>query len=460
MARASSVELQVAIKSLHVPFCFYPDPVGGTEVYVNSLARHLQEREHVAVIAAPGQRSRRYDYGGLSVRRFATGHSRDLRSLYGEGDPVAAGEFGHLLDTEQPDVVHLHALSPAVSVRLVRETKQRGIPVVFTYHTPAVSCQRGTLMEMGNSICNGRADVQRCTRCTLQSLGVPAGLNAGIQRVPPRVGQALGKIGAAGGPWTALRMSELLDLRHSSLSALFNEVDALVAVCDWVGDLLLQNGVSPTKLLVSRQGVASLPSTAKAEQIPDSSDRPLRLAFLGRLDPTKGIDVVLQALLQDPDLPVRLDIYGIVQDGASQRYQQHLETLCRGDSRITLRAPVAANAVVETLRNYHLTIVPSQLMETGPLVVLESFAAGVPVLGSNLGGIAELVRDGLNGILVPPASVDRWLAALRRLAGDEKLLDGLKQNVGPPRTMDDVAVEMASLYKQILAGRSNAVLTG
>jgi len=83
-------------------------------------------------------------------------------------------------------------------------------------------------------------------------------------------------------------------------------------------------------------------------------------------------------------------------------------------------------------------------------VVLEAFAAGVPVLGSRLGGIAELVREDVDGILVEPASVAAWTAALQALAADPERCMRLRGGIRPPRTMTTVAAEMAALYQRLL----------
>ncbi|MDP9171223.1 MAG: glycosyltransferase, partial [Acidobacteriota bacterium] len=103
-------------------------------------------------------------------------------------------------------------------------------------------------------------------------------------------------------------------------------------------------------------------------------------------------------------------------------------------------------------REYDLLAVPSQWLETGPLVVLEAFAAGTPVLGSDLGGIAELVRDGVDGVLVKPAgSVAAWAQAMRRLCGQPELLIRLRAGIRPPRHTREVALEMMPVYRNALA---------
>ena len=93
--------------------------------------------------------------------------------------------------------------------------------------------------------------------------------------------------------------------------------------------------------------------------------------------------------------------------------------------------------------------VPSQWLETGPIVVLEAFAAGIPVAGSNLGGIPELVEHGVNGLLIDPASPANWAAALRSLSQDPDLLATLRSRIRPPRTMRDAAAELNAIYSQV-----------
>src|SRR5579863_7191973 len=197
------------MKVIHVSFCFAPDPFGGTEVYVANLARDLQGLGVETMVAAPSEASRAYTIDGLRVRRYAINPKiTDVVELYGPGDTLAATEFASILDEEMPDVVHLHAFTRGVSLRLVQAAKERGIPVVFTYHTPTVSCQRGTLLLWGSQVCDGVLDVAACTRCALHGHGLNRIGSVLAGSIPSGVGRALGAAGASGGMWTALRMTE------------------------------------------------------------------------------------------------------------------------------------------------------------------------------------------------------------------------------------------------------------
>lgn len=439
-----------AMRIVHVPFSFPPDPPGGTEVYVAALAHYQRLGGARVVVAAPGDGNSAYTHEGQQVRRFAVGTGGDLREIYGAGDPVAARNFGRILDDTTPDIVHLHAFTSAVSLRLIREARARAIPVVFTHHTPGVSCQRGTLLLRGDDICDGALHPGRCTACTLQGLGVPRALAAPLGRVPVALGRGLGAAGFGGPAVTALRMRELIETRHDAFRRLITEVDQLVAVSRWVREVLLRNGAPPGKLSLSRQGLPHQSATPGVAASPPATAAPLRIAFLGRLDPIKGLPILIEALRGLPSVPVALDCYGLEQGGASG-HARALRALAAGDARITWQPPVPSAEVVATLRGYHLLAVPSQCLETGPLVVLEAFAAGVPVLGSRLGGIAELVRHEIDGLLVEHGDIAAWRAALRRLADDRALLARLTSGVRPPRTMQTVAEEMLACYRRLLA---------
>ena len=431
------------MKVLHVPFCFHPDAVGGTEIYVESLALWQRRQGMEVEVAAPAAKERSYIHGGLDVHRFATG-APDLRDFYGEGDGEAAASFGRIVERSAPDVVHLHAWTSGVSLRLARASKNLGVPVVFTYHTPTVSCVRGTLLRWGAEICEGNLETAPCAACMLEGKGVNLAVSRVLGGIPPAVGERIGKAGLAGGVWTALRASELIELRRGAFRALLSEADHLVAVCEWVRDLLLRNHADPAKLTLSRQGLRE--PVQSMEPRPRNRNGEIRIAFLGRVSPVKGIGILLDAMGRVSDARLKLDVYGVVQDEEGRRL---LETFSRrrpADRRIRFLPAVAAGDVVPALAAYDLLAVPSQWLETGPLVVYEAFAAGVPVLGSRLGGIAELVEHQRNGLLVEPASTEAWARALRRLLEEPGLLARLRSGVPLVRNMRTAAEEMEAIY--------------
>ena len=246
-------------------------------------------------------------------------------------------------------------------------------------------------------------------------------------------------------------MTELVRLRHSTFRALMDEVDHVIALCQWAKDLLLRNGVPEAKITVSPHGLPQMLADCdrNTEALP-LTHGPLRIAYLGRLAPTKGPDLLIRALRLLPEAPVELHLYGVVQGAAGVAYLQQLKALAIDDPRIAFLPTISSDRIVSLLRGYHLLAVPSRWLETGPLVVLEAFAAGIPVMGSNLGGIAELVEHGVNGLLVEPESQEAWGQAFQKLCEDRNILMRLRAGIRPPRSMSVVAEDMLGLYRTLL----------
>jgi glycosyltransferase involved in cell wall biosynthesis len=343
-------------------------------------------------------------------------------------------------------VVHLHSVSPRVGLRVARQAAARRLPIVLTYHTPTVTCRRGTLMKWGSTPCSGKLDVNQCTACILNSRGVPPLLAGTIATVSAPIGKLLESRRIQGGAWTALRMHNLISHSQTAIHKLLAEVDAVVAPARWVVDVLRINGVPLSKVTYCPQGVP-FPDVPRTHDLRQRGG-PLRIVSLARIDKAKGLQTIVEALARDRGLAVTFDIYGQMQheaDGFGAQLRRRIAT----DPRIRLHDAIAPRDVVPTLRDYDVLATSSQGFETGPLVVLEAFAAGIPVIGSDLGGVAERVRHEVNGLLVPFSDSRAWMEAIRRLSTDAGVLDRLRIGITKPRTMDAVAEEMKELYSAL-----------
>lgn len=432
---------------LHVPYTYFPDPSGGTEVYVRNLAQGLARLGYFSSIAAPGTKSAKYEHEGVQVYRFQSDPRPRLDLAYGVPDGVAAENFRTILDELRPGIVHLHARTAAVSERICDLAHDAGARVVFTYHTPTVSCARGTMMLYGNEPCDGVVERRRCTSCALAAHGVPIVLSALSASIPDRLASSAASLSKLGRPAAALRISALIGQTHDRFRSFMAKVDHLVAVCQWVRDVLARNGVPDGKLTVSRHGIPeNRPVSGQASA--RGQRGPLKLSYFGRIDRPKGPDLLVRAVAAIPNANVTLDLFAIFQadNGISRKRVQ--DWLAR-DARLQLRGGVVPDEVRQVMADYDLIAIPSRCLETGPLVALEAFAAGVPVLGANLGGIAESVRNGVDGVLVRPDDVGAWADAISMLADNRRRVDELRENIRPPRTMSQVADDMAGIYTKL-----------
>jgi glycosyltransferase involved in cell wall biosynthesis len=413
---------------------------------VRGLARRLAERGYPSAIAAPARQPVVYRDAGLPVHRFAVDPAQGLAHAYGTPDEVAAAGFASIIAKLRPLIVHLHARSSAVSERVIDIAHDAGAAVVFTYHTPTASCARGTMMLYGEQPCDGTIEARRCTACALAAHGasVPtAGLAAAV---PGAVAQALASWQVESRPLSRLRIPGLLAGARQRFDRFMDKADRVVAVSEWVREVLRRNGVPDGKIALSRQGVDDALTPAEFP-IPYTSG-PLRIAYFGRIDRAKGPDLLARALALLPKADVRIDIHGVRQPG-SEGDARWLERQSKWDTRLSMLPAVAPGEVLRVMTGFDVVAIPSRWLETGPLVALEAFAARVPVLGASHGGIAEIVRDGIDGLLVAPDDPAAWAAAIDRLAADRTLVHRLRAGIAPPRTMSAAADDMAELYARI-----------
>lgn len=432
------------IDVLHIPFEYFPDPCGGTEIYVAALCRELRSHGLVSAVAAPAPEDSTYLVADTPVYRYQIPDG-----LVGRVNPPAisrlAKSFAAMLDTVRPRLVHLHALSPGIGAACINVIVERNLPFLLTYHTPTLSCARGTMMAFGQSVCDGRYRSIRCTACVGQKLTKSLWKGALLGLVP--AGLSRHASASISGPvGTALGIKAATERWHLQFESILGHANRVVAVCDWVRATLLAQGAPAERVVLSRQG---LPHVGAVESVAlTDGSAGLRLCFLGRLDPTKGIELLLEAFSLAASAPLTLDLYGVP---SSPAYKEFLLRRVRADPRIRLLAPIASSEVIRTIQSYDAIVVPSQWLETGPLVVLEAHAAGRPVIGSRLGGIAELVRDGIDGWLLPPTDPAAWGSLFVALSQDRRELLEKATRIRSPRTMADAAADMAQLYGEVWA---------
>ncbi len=444
-----------------MPYCYYPDAVGGTEIYVSALVRELSSLGHENVIAAPGRTEESYIHEDIKVVRFQTSGKISLDRLYGEGDAQVADQFKRMLENEKPDVVHLHAFTSGSSVQWARIVKAMGVPLVLTYHTPTVSCQRGTMMRWGAIVCNGKMELAKCCPCVLEGKGVSSKQAIMLTYLSIIFGPLVAALRLEGGLWTALRIRELIREKFTVTRELFNLCDHIIATARWVREVLILNETSPEKITVLKQGLCFSESKDGLDfRVRENSDsiingffgtnnQEVKLVFLGRFDQTKGLHVLIDALAAMPTLSLELHVFGIEQGCKRSHYLERILKRVEGDKRIIFLPVLSHSEVFETLKKYDALLVPSQWMETGPMVVLEAFAAGIPVIGSDLGGIQDIVRHDVDGLLVPFDNKKKWSDVLERIVKDKTLLPRLKRNIASQKTMQTVTKHMESIYKKL-----------
>jgi glycosyltransferase involved in cell wall biosynthesis len=461
--------VRVLIVAHHLP----PRHVAGTEVYAFRLAAGLAKRHEVTVFATdddpllePGSLARRregaFDVVELAEPRLALAPSESWRSA------LAESTFARVLDEVRPDVCHFQHLR-FLSMALPAIAKRAGVATVMTLHDYWLICARdGQLVDRGGARCPG-PEPARCAACLegyrfglsraellgakivarvrraagvdLLAWGRRAGLLA--RRIAPKFNQAksLSQAGPAG-------MLDEIEARRAAALAVSSGVDIFIAPSKFLRGVHLDAGFTPRRFEVLGHG-ADPPSDARPAPRRRGSG-PLRIGFAGTVTPLKGVDLLIEAARKLPEGSYVLDVHG--RDDLRPEYARRLKALARG-LPIRFHGAFEPGAAAAFVREWDVAVVPSRWVENQPLAILEAFACGVPVVAANLGGMRELVKDGIDGRLFAADDAASLAGVLSELASDERRLLALRAGVVAPPDMAAHAAAVAALYEEAAALR-------
>jgi glycosyltransferase involved in cell wall biosynthesis len=439
------------VRIAHLLGWYFPDSVGGTEVYVEGLCRRLRAAGHEVLIAAPDAHHaapERYLHDGVPVFRYAISDT-PTRDEANHRLPVRGAEtFYRWLAEECPDVLHVHSITTGVGLPEIREAHRLGIRVILTCHLPGLGymCRAGELMQWGRVPCDGIVIPAKCASCNLTRLGMAQHAARIAGAVPVVLSEALGHLPGRIG--TTLGMSASVREYEAMERELFDLVEWFVVLNDTARQMLVSNGSPAAKLVLNRLGLSHTHVARKPAPDVRPTKRPVRFGYVGRLHPAKGLVQLAHAVRAIPrEIAFRLDIRGPMIDEDSRTFVAELQTLLTGDPRVTFGPGISGPDVPARLAEFDVLLCPSMSFENGPTVALEAIAVGTPIMASRVGNLAEIVEDGVNGQLVAPGNVEAWSQALTRAAEDPaQTIDRWRAALLIPRTMDEVARDYLLLY--------------
>jgi len=248
----------------------------------------------------------------------------------------------------------------------------------------------------------------------------------------------------------SLRQIEAVRERPAYIRKNLEAVDRVIAYTGLTQGLLASNGIGEGKTVVSHYGIEAADIAEAVGKRRSSST--LRLGFVGTLAPHKGCDTLVRAFKMLPSgLDATLSIHG--DPGRYPSFVEELRGLAENDERITFYGSFSREEVGRVLSEIDVLVVPSRWYENAPGVIFEAFAAGVPVLATDLRGMSEFVRHDENGLLFALQDTEDLSRQLRRLAEEPGLLEKLRRGIGPVKTVGQYADELEELYDTLLKRR-------
>jgi glycosyltransferase involved in cell wall biosynthesis len=341
-------------------------------------------------------------------------------------DPPISTAFAQALDDHRPHVVHFHNLHN-LGAALIDQAAARGLRSYFTTHNYWLICPRAYLMTGTGEICAGPGDGARCASCVQSP--EPEAHRMRLESIRARVSRGI---------TSCLTVSEAV---RRTLIAAGYPAEMLDVV---------RQGMPHDMEIWERLGRERAPGRAAAGDgaaTGDGTDERLTVAFLGSAYPHKGPQLLVQAA-QRTNARLRVQIHGEVPDA----FAEHLRH-ADGRGVLELCGAFQPSEIERVLAGVHVAALPSIWWDCAPLAAAECLAARVPVIAPRLGGLAEAIEDGVNGLLFDALDVEDLARCLDRLAGERGLLERLQAGIEPPRAFADYVDDLEACYAGARPGR-------
>ncbi len=397
---------------------------GGTEVLAHRLFRELRDHFGVeGVFLAAVTAAHRERRPGTMLQAIGAAPDEILvwlghfdRFMLAQPDTYGLATLASLIEDAAPDVVHMHhpLLFGLETIDLIRRVAPKA-RILFTAHDFFPICaQEGQLLTTDGRLCPGPA-LDRCQRC-----------------FPGRSG------------------TDFM-LRELAVRDAFREVDAILTPSAFARDRFVAAGWPAELFSVVPNGIAE-PGTPAPHRPVAPGGRRDRFGFFGHINRYKGSLVLLQAsrLLAREGVEHALALHGGTAYQSDAFLDEVRATLAEAPSA-RLHGPYVAADQPGLMAQVDWVVVPSVWWENAPLVVLEAFRHRRPVICGDVGGMAEMVRDGVDGLHAPVNDPSGLARVMRRAMETEGLWDRLVGGIQPPAGIREVAALHLQHYERAMA---------
>lgn len=309
--------------------------------------------------------------------------------------------FLYFLQTVKPDIIHFHHCIH-LGYELL-EVVKRAMPetrIYFTLHEFLPICHNhGQMLKTGGGLCH-KSGVEDCSLCF-------------PEKKPEDFWQ-----------------------RKRRLLHYFGHVDKFIAPSDFLRQRYIDWGIAGDRIQVLENGLRNVESRAP-RHVNDQNGRN-RYGFFGQINPYKGLPVLLEAvslLDEEQRKKIVLEVHGANLESQPKQFRQLVEQYRRrfeGQGCLRWVGPYQMHEAANRMAGIDWMVIPSIWWENSPVTIQEAFAVGRPVLASRLGGMAEKVRDGVDGLHVEAGNPRAWADMFMETCGNDDLWERLRAGIPAP----------------------------
>lgn len=438
---------------------FFPRFKAGTEVLTLGMAKILLSLGHEVTIVAgeptdacASPKVSQDFYEGIPVYRIAYSTKSFANRIKAHYDnPLVESLLVDTVAALAPDVVHFNHII-GLSAGSLAAIKSLGVSVLFSPTDFWCVCPTICLYRFWEEkVCNGPDEhAVACVRCLL---GMPTAVKRYLPNFVVNAFFRISRIFSRSDNCRLSTFSSLL-LRKDKILHFIDSADTVVVATSFMKEVFVQNGLCSDKIRIVPFGIDIVIDQAANRNMLflQNRKRPLVIGYIGSLERHKGAHILIQAyqsLSLDPSQAI-LKIYGDI--NVKNGYSDFILNLVQKyPSGISFEGVFPNAKIGEVLSCIDVIVVPSIWYENTPLVLLSAIAARVPVIVSDLGGMTEVVQNGVNGFSFESNNSDALAGVISRfLEKPELVMMSSSQTEGMMKDMKQYVDDIESIYLDLI----------
>jgi glycosyltransferase involved in cell wall biosynthesis len=400
-------------------------PRGGPETVMLQQEKHLKKMGHEVIpFAMQDERNLGSEYSHYFVSKVdyqqmngsPLGNARIAMNMIYSSE--AKHKLEQLLELTRPEIAHLHNIYHQISPSILKALKKRKIPIVMTLHDFKLVCPNYSFYRDGQNCeeCQGRKFYKAVQHRCIQ--------NSRLKSL----------VCAVEGYW------------HNWTGTYSNDVDRFIVLSRFSLNKFIQYGLPEDKL-------ALLPNGLELKEYKPSFQPGDYVLFAGRLNQKYGVFTLLEAARSLPEISFRLAGNGEDEEKVKKFVEE------RKLGNVKLLGFLSPEKLKQEISKCRFVVFPATIYHNCPMVILEAFALGKPVVASDIGSIPELVEKNVSGLLFETGSVSGLADQIVILYNQPKLVRELGQNAREKVERDYSAINyyprLLQLYQELLPRRIN-----
>ncbi len=418
--------------------------IGGTELFVKKIAKSQILLGNQIFIVCPNIIDEDFFslIDGIYLYKFRSPNPNNLKSISsGYVCPKNIFFWEKWLSLIKPDVLHVHVYEP-YTFWYLKIAQKLCVNIYITPHIAQFSCISKGLLFNGIQKCNGHIDFKRCNQCFDE---IFRNKNNNIQLVKKLsffskyIKYFLRAINVAN--------YNLIIQKRYNLNRVKKIINKMIVLTNDYNDVLISNGFNQKEIIIAKyKFVNSVPND---NDINDCIIHIFKISFIGRMSKEKGVHVLIDSLtkLKVSNFSIELKLYGRQHEELFE-LDEIIEKAQSNNINIKWHGEIDTCEIEKVLHQSHVLCIPSTVYEMSPLVIQEAFSIGIPVVGSNIGGISEYIKHGENGLLFDTGNSIELAKCFQFLIDHPYEYNKLTRNVKKSLGLSQLGVDFVNIYKK------------